>query len=171
MTARDLFAEQEIPPQVTEAARPGIGTIPDRYTCGGTVEPEDRTSIEWFAWKQSQLRAAGEASARAFAESKRKAQEGIDQAVAHADRDAPGWSSVAFEFVKLHAMQNRGARFTGYEIVRAALAYGVPKPPTDKAFGGPIQRAARAGLIRKVGSVADPNPERHGSDVPLWEAA
>lgn len=165
----DLF---ESPPQESEAARPAVGSSSsDESSCGGDRGPNGFT-VAYFARKQAELRAAGEASAMAARmKARAAAQEGIDRAVAHAERDVPGWSDVAYEFIRLHAMQNRGKRFTGYEIVQAALAYGVPKPPTDKAFGGPLQRAARAQVLRKVGGVPDPNPERHGSMVPLWEAA
>lgn len=132
-------------------------------------------SIEWFAEEQARLRAAGEASARAFHENRKKvrqaAQEGIDRAVTHADMVTPGWSQNALEFIRLHVSRNRGKRFTGYELVQASIAYGLDQPPSPKAWGSPIQRAARLGLLVKRGTVPDPNPDRHGSDVPLWEAA
>lgn len=169
----DLFGPapvaQDSPP-LPAPSDAGAGAEP--YAPG---EPADRTSIAWFAWKQKRLYEEGARSAREYAERqaaiKRAAQEGINRAVEHADETVPGWSEVAYEFIRLHAMRNKGERMTGYEIVQAALAYGVPKPPTDKAFGGPIQRAARCGVLRKVGTVADQNPERHGSPVTLWEAA
>lgn len=178
----DLFPETA-PRQIGEPARAAADHSSAEKSAGAAAlkpGPEDydrngNLSIDYFAKLQRMYREAGEKSAReyhaAIAKARAAAQEGIDRAVAHAERDVPGWADVAFEFVKLHAIRNRGKRFTGYEIVQAALAYGVPKPPTDKAFGGPIQRASRAGVIRKVGTVPDPNPERHGSDVPLWEAA
>ena len=166
----DLF--ESTPAPAGEAARPAAAT--PLAACEPAREV-DRTSIAYFAKLQGDYYAAAAKSAEAYhakmAKARSEAQEGIDRAVAHAERDVPGWSDVAYEFIRLHAMQNRGKRFTGYEIVQAALAYGVPKPPTDKAFGGPLQRAARAQVLRKVGGVPDPNPERHGSMVPLWEAA
>ncbi len=159
----DLFPESL--PKETEAVRPGIVPPDDDPSLGRDRGPNGYT-IEYFARKQAELRAAGEASAKA---SRAAAQEGIDRAVAHAERDVPGWGDVAYEFIRLHAMRNKGKRFTGYEIVQAALAYGVPKPPTDKAFGGPLQRAARRGIIVKAGYVPDQNPERHGAPVIQWK--
>jgi hypothetical protein len=44
---------------------------------------------------------------------------------------------------------------------------GVIQPSNAKAWGGPIQRAAREGLIKRIGFDEDPN--RHGNPVPLWE--
>lgn len=97
------------------------------------------------------------------------AQAGIDQAVAAADRAVEGWSERALEFIRLWALDNIGKRFIGTDIVQASIAAGITQPPNAKAWGGPIQRAARARFIRKVGTAPDPN--RHGNPVPLWEAA
>lgn len=99
---------------------------------------------------------------------KRSAQAGIDQAVAAADRQAPGWSEQAFDYLRMYAAQHAGKRITGYEIVQAMRDI-TAQPENPKAWGGPIQRAARAGHLVKVGTVPDPNHGRHGSDVPLWE--
>jgi hypothetical protein len=100
---------------------------------------------------------------------KRAAQDGIDRAVAAADRSIAGWSDFAFDFIKLWASANSGKRAIGHDIVQASIAAGIAQPPNPKAWGGPIQRAARIGVIRKVGTAPDPN--RHTNPVPLWEAA
>lgn len=100
---------------------------------------------------------------------KRAAQAGIDQAVGAADRAAPGWSDRALVWIRQYTAKMGGRRLTGYELVQQSIGEQVEQPENPKAWGGPIQRAARAGYLVKVGTVADPNPERHGSDVPLWE--
>jgi hypothetical protein len=94
--------------------------------------------------------------------------EGIDRAVSHAESEVPRWADVAFEFVKLYAIQHKGQRFIGRQIVLASKEYGLIQPPNDKAFGGPIMRAVREGVIRKVGFTQDPN--RHCAAVPEYEA-
>jgi len=129
-------------------------------------------SIEWYAQEQARLRAAGEESARIHAEkkavAKAQAQAAIDQAVAAADREITGWSDLALRFVRLYATQNKGRRFTGRDIVLASIEAGIIQPENQKAWGGPIQRAARAKFIVRVGTTEDPN--RHNNPVPLWEA-
>lgn len=100
-------------------------------------------------------------------QARRAAQDGIDQAVAAAERSAPGWSTEAFAFIRKFAEQQRGKRYIGHEIVQASIAAGVAQPQNEKAWGGPIQRAARAKVITRVGYAEDPN--RHGNPVPLWE--
>lgn len=94
--------------------------------------------------------------------------EGISRAVDRAERAVSGWSDLAFEFIKLYAQQHKGARFIGRDITQAAKSYGLIEPPNEKAWGGPLQRAARAGVIRKIG--AEPDPNRHMALVPLWTA-
>lgn len=103
------------------------------------------------------------------AAAKRDAQAGIDQAVDAADRAAEGWSELAFRFVKSYAASMQGKQYIGHDIVRASEVIGVAQPPNPKAWGGPIQRAAREGLIKRVGFAPDPN--RHTNPVPLWETA
>lgn len=98
---------------------------------------------------------------------KRDAQAGIDQAVAAAERQVAGWLDTAYAFIELWCSQNNGARCIGHDIVQASVAKGVIQPANSKAWGGPIQRAARMGLIKRIGFDEDPN--RHGNPVPLWE--
>lgn len=100
---------------------------------------------------------------------KKLAQRAINQAVAAADRASEGWSDRALDFIKLFVASHQGKHVTGYEIVQRSVACKVEQPQNPRAWGGPIQRAARLGLLVKHGTVPDPNPERHGSDVPLWE--
>lgn len=99
---------------------------------------------------------------------KREAQEAIDEAADDAERHAHGWSDRALEFVRQFAEANRGRQYLGQEIVRASLQTDLPQPPHTAAWGKPIQQAARAGLIKRVGFTADPH--RHANSVPLWES-
>lgn len=97
-----------------------------------------------------------------------RADDGMERALAHAEQECDRWGELAWRFIQLYALKHKGERFTGRQIVLASKTYGLIQPPTDKAFGGPIQRAVRAGIIRKVGFAPDPN--RHCSPVPLFEA-
>ena len=94
--------------------------------------------------------------------------EGIRRSESRANEAIPGWSDLAFQFIQLYAQRNRGKQFIGRDVVLAAKAYGLIDPPNDKAWGGPMQRASKAGVIRKVGVAQDPN--RHCNPVPLWLA-
>ena len=95
--------------------------------------------------------------------------EAMQRAVDAANGRVPKWSEVAFQYVRLYAQQHCGVRFIGRDITQAAKAYGLESPASPKAWGGPIQRAVREGVIRKAGYSQDAN--RHCSPVPMYEAA
>jgi hypothetical protein len=104
-------------------------------------------------------------------QARREAQAGIELAADAADRAVDGWTAKAFEFIKRYAEAHRGRTYIGHDIVQASLATDLPQPPNAKAWGKPIQRAAREGVIRRAhgGTGAAPDPNRHGNLVPLWE--
>ena len=98
---------------------------------------------------------------------RRQAQEGMDRALESAEQVVPKWGDIAFAWIERYARSHQ--RFTGWMLVKAAANDpNFPPPPTEKAWGGPIQRASRRGIIRRVGTEKDPH--RHGNPIPLWES-
>lgn len=95
--------------------------------------------------------------------------DGIERAVEHANADVAGWSDLALAYIKFFAAQNKEMKFTGLDIRLASVKYGLIQPVNPKAWGGPVNRAVRAGVIKRVGTVPDPN--RHCNPVPLWASA
>lgn len=93
-----------------------------------------------------------------------RAELGMQRTLDLAERETPGWGAIASEFLRQYAKDN--GRFTGWMLVRSA-ADRIPQPPNPKAWGSVIQRAARAGIIRKVGFV--PDVHRHNNPIPVWE--
>ncbi len=91
--------------------------------------------------------------------------------MAHADRDVPDWSENAFQYIKLfvftHALSK--PQFIARDIRLAAKAWGLDMPPDNRAWGGPIRRAKREGIIVQIGLV--PAPHRHCAWVPQYRAA
>lgn len=171
MTARDLLPETP----------PAVDSAESRARCCGTcgagtrnrhgfVKCEHLPAWTWHATRlECQLEPSRWVEVTPAVRARREAQAGIDQAVAAAERQLAGWVDTAYAFIALWCAQNRGARCIGHDIVQASIAKGVIQPANAKAWGGPIQRAAREGLIKRVGFDEDPN--RHGNPVPLWEVA
>ena len=91
---------------------------------------------------------------------------GMSAALSHADRVTDGWAEIAAAALLVFARTH--ARFTAYDFRQAYHAAGKPAPPTDKAFGAVFQRAARDGVIERVGY--QPHPERHASPTPVWQS-
>ncbi len=98
------------------------------------------------------------------AEQSRKAA--VTRVVKHADENKPGWSDRAFEWIVLYAKTHE--TFISEECTAAATAAGVPQPHDKRAWGGPFQRAANAGVIRRDGYGISNN--RNRSPTPLWRA-
>lgn len=95
------------------------------------------------------------------------AQDGMDRALSGAESVVPKWGETAYQFLVEYARRHQ--RFAGWMCVKsAALDPNFPQPPNEKAWGGPIQKAARRGVIRRVGTTEDPH--RHANPVPLWES-
>lgn len=168
MTARDLFTEPQ--PAVAgvshgtcgdcfHGAKPKHGYIRCALRPWVMQTPEMACHLEPVRWEAL----TDERKAR------RDAQAGIDMAVEAADRKHAGWSDTAYAFVELFVVQHKGENFTGHDIVEAAREKGVIAPPNEKAYGAVIQRAARAGLLKKAGYAPDEN--RHGNPVILWTTA
>ncbi|MRR49352.1 MAG: hypothetical protein EG825_00310 [Rhodocyclaceae bacterium] len=89
---------------------------------------------------------------------------GMAAAVGHADRVSAGWSEEAYAALCRYAAQAK--QFTSYDF-RSAVRGLIESPPTDKAYGAVFLKAARAGVIRRVGYAQ--HPERHCSPTPVWE--
>lgn len=82
-----------------------------------------------------------------------------------AENACEGWSDLAHEFLKLYAMRTRDT-FTAEQVLKAADAQGIIKPPTDRAWGQVFRTAAKHGLIRKAGTGIC--KKRHASICVLW---
>ena len=93
--------------------------------------------------------------------------EGMQQAVDHAESDIPGWGAQALSYLRQYAETHD--RFHGWFVTKAAdLTGAVPTPPTAKAWGSTFTKAARLGYIRKDGYGQDPH--RHANPCPIWRS-
>lgn len=105
-------------------------------------------------------------------EAARLRDEGIDRAVAHADQVLPRWADKAYEalccFLEVTLKTDQ---FNSEPVIEYAYSIGVPKPPDGRAWGGVFMRAARAGLIVKVGYGPTRNPKHHKDISALWRRA
>jgi hypothetical protein len=96
-------------------------------------------------------------------------QDGIDQAMRHADQVHPEWSERAYAFLEGFVKVQTGEFMT--EDVRAAAGGHLPEPPSRRAWGGVIQRAAKSGLIRRTGYGKVKNKRAHDTPAAIWRRA
>lgn len=76
--------------------------------------------------------------------------EGMRRAVEHANRVEPEWSDTALRFLNWYA-QGAGKSFLVEEVVMKANQYSMAKPPTTKAWGAVVRKAAKQGWLVKDG--------------------
>jgi len=92
--------------------------------------------------------------------------EGIKRATDSAERRHESWPEIAYQFLQGYIRRNR--RFMTEQVREASEGY-VPEPPSTRAWGGVVVRAARRGLIRKVGFANVSNPTAHCTPATVWE--
>lgn len=92
-----------------------------------------------------------------------RAEQGIRQSADHADSVDPGWGESCYQAPCDYLRETR--EFNSHEFRQFLGSIGFPVE-VPKALGAVLLRAARAGLIRKIGY--DPHPERHSSPTPRW---
>lgn len=91
---------------------------------------------------------------------------GIAQAVAATEREHIGWTELGYAYLLRHARAHRV--FTSEQVADSAQAWGLIEPKSPRCWGAVYLRAARAGLIRKVGTGIA--LRRHRSPCPLWQS-
>lgn len=98
---------------------------------------------------------------------------GMEKAADHADQVHGNWQDAAYEFLKKYIGYTK-TPFMGEDVRRAAeLAEGspVPTPPSKRAWGAVLVRAATEGLIKKKGYGTVTNPLAHRTPAAIWIAA
>ena len=98
------------------------------------------------------------------------ANQGIKKAINHAEKDIPGWATLAFECLKSYLRYCPPDHEFMAEDVRkfSQSTYFLPEPPNLRAWGGIMRRAQRAGLIRAIGTRKVVNPTAHCANATLW---
>lgn len=89
------------------------------------------------------------------------------QALGHAADVNPKWPAFAYGNLSWYVKYKAEKQFTSYDFIAWCDASHYEQPPTPKAFGSIFTKAAKNGLIRKVGY--RPHPLRHASPTVLWE--
>lgn len=94
-------------------------------------------------------------------------QGGMTVAIAHADMFNEHWSDDAFDILKQFLMQHIG-NFMTEEVREFADSQGLPKPPSLRAWGSIIAKAAKLNLIVCVGFKKVRNPRAHRANASVW---
>lgn len=103
-------------------------------------------------------------------EGRKLRDEGIARAVAKADKECAGWSTMAFEmFEAWLSGWPAGYVFLIEDFRFAARMRGLPEPHSNRAFGGLARKASNNNLIRAVGMKQVKNANAHACYATQWE--
>ena len=90
---------------------------------------------------------------------------GIKKASDNANNTHDKWSDKAYDFLlKYIKYQNQFMT----EDVRVASEKAIPKPPSNRAWGSVILKAAKSGLINRVGFANVKNAKAHKTPASVW---
>jgi len=93
--------------------------------------------------------------------------QGIQKAVDNADSQIENWSQRAYEFLVEYCKTNKGFMT---EDVRNASLKVLESPPSNRAWGGIMVRARKAGLITPNGFKNVKNKKAHCTPATYWKS-
>ena len=92
--------------------------------------------------------------------------DGIIRAEDHADATSPAWSERAYQLLLKYIQHGR--EFRNEQFVEWAEGQGLSTPPTKRAFGAIVVRAAREGVIVRLRIDTAHNPSAHRGFISVW---
>lgn len=96
---------------------------------------------------------------------------GMASAINHADHVDDDWSIRAYAVLK-HFVACRKSPFMCEEVRKYALnEIGLPKPPSERAWGYLMIKAAKEGLIKHNGYDKTKSASAHRTPAAVWVAA
>ena len=93
---------------------------------------------------------------------------GISRAIDHADKVSSMWSNRAMQFLSRYLASHQEEFMT--ENFRSwAENAGLDQPPSGRAYGGIMVRAAKSGWIKSTGYGKTINPKSHCTPATKWK--
>ena len=89
---------------------------------------------------------------------------GMQRAHDHAEDVHESWGDKAYQFLLDHTTE--GEFMT--EDIRKASEGIIPEPPSLRAWGGIVRRAAKNGIIKRVGYRSVSNNKAHCTPASVW---
>src|SRR5690349_5653770 len=98
---------------------------------------------------------------------KRLAETGMQIASDNAESKEPGWNKQCFELLKSF-LEFRTKPFLCEDFRKYCELMDLTTPPSKRAFGGTIAKAAHQNLIKRIGFANVKNPRAHATPATLW---
>lgn len=100
---------------------------------------------------------------------KKARDRGIERAENHANQVHESWSDKAYALLKEFIRIQPKTSFLA-EDFRMSVTDLLPAPPHNRAYGGIFMRAAKAGLIERLGYAPVKNWKAHRANASVWRA-
>lgn len=94
---------------------------------------------------------------------------GIEKAIKNANRAHDNWGDKVYALLKDFVHRYSGPFLL--EDFRASIAGLIPEPPHKRAYGSVAAKAARLGLITRVGYAQVKNVNSHCANASVWRRA
>lgn len=95
--------------------------------------------------------------------------DGMDRAAAHADAVHGGWSNFAYDILLRYAEKHEV--FMAEDVREfARVVDGFEDPPDGRAWGSVVMRAAKAGIIKRIGYAPMKSPNCHANPKSVWRS-
>lgn len=95
--------------------------------------------------------------------------DGMLRSSLNADSKIPGWNECAFEALRQFLNSINDNTFMAEDIRAWASTWGLDNPPSKRAWGAVINRAAKEKLIVFCGYSKTSNPTAHATPAGLWK--
>lgn len=92
--------------------------------------------------------------------------QGMSRAVEHADRVIESWSDKAYKYTVGYIQSHD--KFM-VEDIRQASRGVISEPPSIRAWGSIIVRAAKKGLVKRIGFQSVKNAKAHCANAAVWQ--
>lgn len=99
----------------------------------------------------------------------KKKEQGMNISLLNAESRKEGWAKEAILILYGFLRVQGDTPFLGEEFRVWCEKYGLSEPPSKRAYGGVMVRAAKLGLIEKVGYAKTTNPLAHRTPANLWK--
>jgi hypothetical protein len=93
-------------------------------------------------------------------------EQGMSRALAHVEAIDDGWGERAYQFVRGFAALR--TQFRTEEVRSYAEQRGLSSPSAARAWDGIIEKAARAGIIERIGFTTCENVKADRNNVSCW---
>lgn len=102
-----------------------------------------------------------------FDSGKELKEQGIKQAIDHAEEVIPTWGEQAYKFFYNYAEKNRVFMT---EDVRMASEGIIEEPPSKRAWGAIVRKAKKNNIIEFSGFGKVSNPKAHQATASAWQS-